>query len=78
MMAKRMSKQPKLSEQVRQAIETCGRTRYRLSKETGISQSMLSRFMAGDRGLSMAALDVLAENLGLQIVVRQPPKPKGR
>src|SRR5215471_17388266 len=62
---------PKLSDQIRRAIETCGQTRYRIAKETGISQPTLSRFMDGSRGLPMKTLDHLAEYLGLGIVVRK-------
>ena len=61
----------KLSDQIRQAIETYGQTRYRIAKETGISQPTLSRFMDGSRGLPMKTLDRLAEYLGLEIVVRK-------
>lgn len=71
-MTKRKLRRIKLSDQVRQAIENCGQTRYRISKETGISNSMLSRFMSGDRGLSMAALDVLADYLRMNIRVDEP------
>ncbi len=83
-MAKRT---PKFSEQIRLAIDDCGRTRYQIWKETGIAQSTLSEFMAGGRGLSMANLDLLAECLGLRIVFesepvtptqRKPAKAKGR
>lgn len=56
-----------MSDQVRQAIETCGMSRYRISKETGIDESTLSRFMSGERGLTMKALDILAEFLELNI-----------
>lgn len=66
-----MKKSPKLlSEVVRDAIESCGKTRYRIAQETGISQSALSRFLSGERGLSIEALDVLLPYLG--IVVKAP------
>ena len=67
-MAKRPKKQ-KLSDQVRTAIETCGETRYRISKETGIPEPTLCRFMSGDRGLRMRALDILAEYLELELTM---------
>jgi hypothetical protein len=57
----------KLSDQIRLAVETCGETRYSISKETGISQSTLTRFMSGERGLPMDTLDILAEYLDLRI-----------
>jgi len=55
------------SDQVRKAIRSCGLTRYRLSELTGIHESTLSKFMSGDRGLSMAALDVLAPVVQMEV-----------
>jgi DNA transposition AAA+ family ATPase len=65
-------KQTKLSEQVRQAIDTCGKTRYQISKDTGIDQATLCRFMGGNGGLSIPVLDTLGEYLGLRIVTDKP------
>jgi transcriptional regulator with XRE-family HTH domain len=50
-----------VSEQIKKEIQMCGVTRYRISQETGIDEAALSRFMSGERGLSMAAIDRLAE-----------------
>ena len=69
-----------LSDQIRQAVEQSGLTRYRISKETGLDEGSLSKFVAGKVGLSLANLDKLADVLGLDIVARQDdqtPK-KGR
>jgi transcriptional regulator with XRE-family HTH domain len=68
-----MRKQPKrlaLTEQVRRAIAESGLTRYRIAQETGIAESTLCKFMAGERGFTLASLDKLAEYLGLDIVAR--------
>ena len=68
-----------LSDQIRQAIEYCGRTRYAIWKATGISQETLSRFLSGERGLPMKTLDRLADYLELNIVTGRPrSKQKGR
>tara|TARA_B100000809_G_C14797689_1_gene409083 strand:- start:244 stop:471 length:228 start_codon:yes stop_codon:yes gene_type:complete len=75
-MAKRRSR--KLTDQLRQAIDDCGLTRYRIAKETGISEATLSKFYLGQRGLSMEALNALGEYLGLRIVMDRKPKKKGR
>ena len=78
-MTKARSSRLKFSDQIRHAINNCGLTRYRIAKETGISQPTLSRFMSGERGLTMKALDTLADFLGLNIQVRNKPnKRKGR
>ncbi len=67
-----MANKPKIiSETVRQAILDCGESRYRISMETGITQATLSRFVRGETGLSMPALDRLGEYLGLEIVMRK-------
>lgn len=55
---------------IRRAIETGGKTRYRLSKETGIDQAQLSRFMSGKEGVSMENMERLVEALGLEIIIR--------
>lgn len=59
---------------IRRAIDACGRTRHRLSQETGISESQLSQFVAGTKGLSVESLELLADCLGLEIIAR-PVRP---
>lgn len=75
-MAKRRSE--KLSDQVRQAIDDSGLTRYRIAKATGIDESAIGKFYNGQRGLSTDALDRIGEYLGLRIVTVRKPKRKGR
>ena len=57
----------KLSDQLRRAIDASDKSRYRISKETGIAQETLSRFMSGKGGLSIDGIDKLAECLGLRL-----------
>ena len=76
-MGKKRAKKTTFSETLRQAIEDSGLSRYRISQETGIEQSALSRFMSGKTGLSTSTIDKLAELLGLELVVRGPKKKKG-
>ena len=59
---------------MRHAIKTSGKTRYRIAQDTGISESQLSQLMGGTKGLSVESLERLADYLGLKIVAR----PKGR
>ncbi len=54
---------------IRKAIEASSKTRYRLSKETGIDQAQLSRLMSGKEGVSVENLERLAEALGLEIII---------
>lgn len=58
------------ADQLRMAIERSGKTRYRISQETGVRQEVLSRFLAGKKGLSLDTIERLFENLGLVITKR--------
>jgi hypothetical protein len=64
-----------LSEQLRDAIEKAGVSRYEISKATGVSQCSLSKFLLRQRpGLSFDAMDRVGEYLGLAIVKKKPNK----
>jgi hypothetical protein len=66
----------KLSDEIRQAVDASGYSRYRICKTLGIAESTMSRFMAGS-GLSMEYLDALAELLDLHLAFGKRPKKKG-
>jgi hypothetical protein len=57
-------KRESFSDQLRSAIENCGESRYAIAKATEIDAATLARFVARKGGLSIAALDALAEHLG--------------
>jgi hypothetical protein len=63
-----MPKPTPFSDQLRAAVLNADVTRYRISKDTGISESILSRFVRGDAGLSMEYVDRLCERLDLRLV----------
>jgi predicted XRE-type DNA-binding protein len=63
----------KLSDQIRDAVENSGMSRYRISADSGVQQSTLSRFMRGG-GMSLDTPDRLADLLGLEVVVRKPKR----
>ena len=68
-----------LTDQLRQAIDDCGLTRYQVAKATGIDESALAKFYNGHRGLSMEALNALGEFLQLKITLgRKPGAKKGK
>ena len=67
-----------LTDQLRQAIDDSGLTRYRIAKETGISESALAQFYNGHRGLSMEALNALGDYLQLKITLGRKPGKKGK
>jgi len=74
-------KQPiRFSDEIRAAIENCGMTRYRISKNTGIDAAALCRFVQGQVGLTLDSLDKLAECIGLHVttIAAKPRSKKGR
>ena len=68
----------KLTDQLRQAINASGLTRYRIAKDIGVDESALGKFCNGKRGVSNDVLDRLGEYLNLQIVQRRKPTTKKR
>lgn len=66
----------KIFDTLKQAIEKSPKSRYLLSKETGVEQSQLSRFMAGKRGLGVECIEKLAKALGYEITVQKSKKRK--
>lgn len=71
-MPKKQSKS--MSERLKDSIIKSGFTRYRIGIDTGIEASALSRFISGERGLSMKAIDRLLEYLGLEVVEKSKRK----
>lgn len=66
-----MASRTTLSEQLRPLIEQSGMSRYRICKRIGLAESAMSRFMSGERGLSMEVLDRLFLLLKLKVVASQ-------
>jgi plasmid maintenance system antidote protein VapI len=56
-----------ISDQIRAAILTADVSRYQIAKDCDISQANLSRFVHGQAGLSLAAIDRLGLYLKLRI-----------
>ena len=56
-----------ISEPLRKAIENSEKSAYQISKEAGISQIMISRFLAGERDIRTATADRIAHVLGLKL-----------
>jgi transcriptional regulator with XRE-family HTH domain len=76
-----------ISDQLREAIERSGKTRYQISLETGITQSQLSRFVNDPAvSLSLTNIDKLCGCIGAELVLtaehaerkRSTKKPKGK
>jgi transcriptional regulator with XRE-family HTH domain len=60
-----------INDQLRRAIARSGKTHYRIAKQSGISASTLSRFISGERELSMATAEKLCDSLGLELILRK-------
>jgi transcriptional regulator with XRE-family HTH domain len=67
-------KRLRFSDQLRRAVDASGLSRYRIAKLLDVSESLLSRFMAG-RWLGQQTLDALAALLDLHVATG---KKKGR
>jgi hypothetical protein len=69
-----------ISTQLQAAIRNAGESVYAVSKGSGVPQSVLSRFVNGERGLSLESVDRLAEYLELELQPKRasPRKPAKR
>lgn len=56
------------SDQLRRIIRAQAPSLYRLAENAGVDRSVLSRFLAGKRSLTIDTLDRLAASLKLRIV----------
>ena len=59
----------KLVDQMKATIEASGKSRYRISKDTGINASILCRLVNGERSLSVETLETLAAYFDLTITL---------
>ena len=64
-------KRIRFSDQIRQAVDSSGLSRYRICKEAGIDQATFSRFMSGKVGMALPTLEALADVLGLDVVAHK-------
>ncbi|MEK6706432.1 MAG: hypothetical protein AABZ06_11660 [Bdellovibrionota bacterium] len=61
-------------ETIRQEVLTCGKTRYRIAQDTGVSQAQLHRMIYGG-SLKAETVGTLLEYLGYEL---KEKKQKGR
>lgn len=64
----------RLADQIRAAIEMSQLSRYEMSKQSGVDEATLSRFVNGKGSLSLESIEKLALVLDLQIVVKSQKK----
>ena len=66
----RKRREPKLlSDQLREILDSGSMTRYRLSKEAGVDQGQLSRFVLGKGQMTFNTVDRIGQVLKLRLVV---------
>lgn len=63
-------KRETVEEIVRRAILSSQMSRYEISKQSGVPESMLSRFVAGSHGMTLQTLEKLRDVLHLEIRIR--------
>ena len=64
-------------ETIRKHIKACGKTRYRISQDTGVDEATLCRIAAG-RTCSTETADILCKYLGLELTSKKNKKKKAR
>ncbi len=60
-----------ISQVLREAITGSGESLADLERATGVSNAVLSRFVRGERTLTLPTADKLARHLGLELVKRE-------
>jgi plasmid maintenance system antidote protein VapI len=58
-------------DQLRKAIRDSGETNYAIAKGSGVSQSIIDRFVSGERGISLETASKLCEYLKLDLARRR-------
>ena len=66
-----------LSDQLREAIENSGVSLYRVAKDSGVSWSVLHRFVNRERDMKLASAEKVAEVFGMRLTRPRRIKPKG-
>jgi transcriptional regulator with XRE-family HTH domain len=63
---------PDIQEQLRQAIAGCGKSLNDLARATGVHKAQLSRFLRGERTLTLKAAAKVCAHLGLRLTGPAP------
>ncbi len=58
-----------ISETLKRAIKNSDRSVYQISKDAGVSHTMVDQFLSGRRDIRMTTADRLASVLGLRLTV---------
>jgi transcriptional regulator with XRE-family HTH domain len=52
---------------IRQAVQKSGKSAYAVAHQSGVAQAVLSRFMTGERGLTLETAEKFCRALGLEL-----------
>ncbi len=66
--AKNPPRSATLTQALRWHLKNCGVSNLQIERETGIHNSVLSRFLREERGMGLDVLDTLAKYLRLRLV----------
>jgi hypothetical protein len=69
-----MATKKRFEEQLRDAINGSGLSRYAICKEIGLPESTMSHFMAGNCGLSVESINRICELIGARLVAGKPAR----
>lgn len=73
-----MAKARMLSEQLREAIRESGLSMVAVARGVDLHKATMSRFMSGERGLRLDAVDKLCELLQLRLAAERAPRKSKR
>jgi len=76
-MAKSKPRKATATEILREAILNCGLNQTELAELTGVEQASISRFVRGQRDLSLANIELLLPVIGVEVVARKPRSKSG-
>jgi transcriptional regulator with XRE-family HTH domain len=65
-----------LAEALRRAIEASGLSQNQIGLKAGMEPSRISRFMRGERGLTVEAVERIGEALGLRLTFNEAAAPE--
>jgi plasmid maintenance system antidote protein VapI len=65
------AKKRTIVDQLRQAMRDSGQTEYAIAKGSGVNQSVVNRFVTGERGISLDTAAKLCEYLDLDLRARR-------
>ncbi len=61
---------PMIIETIRKQIKTCGKTRYRISQDTGVGEAQLCRILQG-KTCTVETADILLKYFGLELILKK-------